>query len=192
MAFSLLPSFPTCLSAGMPLGTRRPKRQGIPSPNSRTPVSSIISFLAISYPRGGCRRPAPSLSAAPPRAGHRTRRRPRTAAEPAPRSAPRFAGGRERPSAPPVPLRAGCAVLFEAGAGGRTRRCQPPRQAGSAGIRAAVLRPPVSQRGGAGTRPGRSRQKAVRGVRAVTEPERGRQRGGAVKEDAGGKKEEKI
>lgn len=142
----------------LPSGKRRPNPRGNPVPNSCTPVNSLISFSGNNLPPkwpppcpGAERAPAPGGSA-----GHGA------AAEPAPRSAPRFAGGRERPSAPPVPLCAGCAVLFEAGAGGRTRRCQPPREAGGAGIRAAVLRPPVSQRGGAGTRPGRSRQKAVR------------------------------
>lgn len=68
--------------------------------------------------------------------------------------------------------------------GGASR---PPREAGGAGIRAAVLRPPVSQRGGAGTRPGRSRQKggagSARGNGAGARP--------AARGDAGGKEGEK-
>lgn len=182
MVFPWLSSFPTCLPAGMPSDRRRPNQQGTPWPNSRQLRNSFMSILAIKHPPKG-RRPAPRLRVpggssagwAPGMGPPPSRLRDPRRVSQAPGSAPRRL---------PVPVCAGRAVLFEAGAGGRTRRCHPPREASGAGIRAAVLRPPVSQRGGGGTRPGRSRQKAARGVRAVNgagEERRGKNAGGEKK-----------
>lgn len=79
-------------------------------------------------------------------------------------------------------------ALFEAGARGRTRRRGATRRAGpgGGGIRAAVLRPPVSHGGGAGRRPGRSRQKAVWGRGAERSPLRSGR--GKTRIEKGGRK----
>lgn len=182
MFLPLLSSLPTCFSTGTPSGRRRPNRQGNPFPNSHGLVNSLISFLAIKYPRRG-RRPAPALSApeprqVPPRAGH--------GAGPKTRAA--FRRRPEPPSAPPDLFCAGLRCTIWGGRGWKNTAVPSaatrswaaqgsgPRCWGRLSVSAAA---PGRVRGAAGRR--------RRGEYArLTEPEGGRQRGGAAKEDAAG------
>lgn len=124
MVLPLLSLLPTCFSTGTPSGRRRPNRQGNPFPKSRGLVNSLISFLAIKYPRRG-RRPAPALSAPEPR---QVPPRVRDGAGPGIRAA--FRRRPEPPSAPPDLFCAGLHCTIWGGRGWKNTAVPAPRKAG--------------------------------------------------------------